>query len=273
MGDVVADAFERVDHRLHFVEHAVDDDREPGKRLVDVTVWQPLAQIAGDDALDPLVDLLDALLGPHAQPRACQQAKQEGRQQAERQRLTDDMGDLARLVDLASDHQRIAIGHAPGDRPDHAPLLPGRRRPDDRDAPDDIVHLQFRRNPFEIACDPAAVGAEQRGILHAAGILLQVLVDGVDPAIGRQRGDEVELSRDHRVGSRHQIVVGLPVDEAEQHDDEDREHGSHRERPVKGVRAYELRLTHRILPPGCHARRQRRRHAAGHLNAMIPCEG
>jgi hypothetical protein len=252
MGDVVADAFERMDHRLHFIEHAVDDDREPGKRLVDVAIRQPLAQIAGDDALDPLVDLLDALLGAHAQPRAGQQAKQKGGQQAERQRLADDVGDLARLVDFPADHQRVAIGHAAGDRADHAPLLTGRKRPDDRHVPDDIVHPEFGRNPFEIARDSPPAGIEQRGILNAAGILSQMLADGIDPAIGGQRRDEVELPRDHVVGSRDKIIVGLPVDEAEQHDDEDREHGGNRERPVKGVRAYELRLTHRILPPGCH---------------------
>ena len=74
MGDVVAYSGERVDHRFHFIEQAIDDDREPRKRLVDVAVREPLAQIAGDDALDPLIYLLDPLLGPHAQPRAGQQA-------------------------------------------------------------------------------------------------------------------------------------------------------------------------------------------------------
>jgi hypothetical protein len=29
MGDVVANAGERVNHGFHFIEHAVDDDREP----------------------------------------------------------------------------------------------------------------------------------------------------------------------------------------------------------------------------------------------------
>ena len=72
MGDVVTYPGERVDHRFHFIEHAVDDDGELRKRLVDVTVWKPLAQITGDDALDALINLLDLLLGAHAQPRASQ---------------------------------------------------------------------------------------------------------------------------------------------------------------------------------------------------------
>ena len=29
VGDVVADARERVDHRFHFIKHAIDDGREP----------------------------------------------------------------------------------------------------------------------------------------------------------------------------------------------------------------------------------------------------
>ena len=54
VGDIVADAGQRMDHGLHLVEHAVDDDRQSRKRLVDITMWKPLAQIAGDDALNPL---------------------------------------------------------------------------------------------------------------------------------------------------------------------------------------------------------------------------
>ena len=76
MGDVVTDAGERMDHRFHFIEHAVDDDRELRERLVDRSMRKPLAQISGDDALDPLVDLLDPFLRAHAQPCAGQQAEQ-----------------------------------------------------------------------------------------------------------------------------------------------------------------------------------------------------
>ena len=122
VGDVVADAGERVDHRFHFIEHAVDDDGELRERLVDITVRKPFAQVAGDDALDPLVDLFDPLLGAHAQPRAGQQAQEKRRQQAQRERLTDDVGDLPRFVDLTSDHQRVAAWHSSGDRADDVNL-------------------------------------------------------------------------------------------------------------------------------------------------------
>jgi len=45
MGDVVTYPRERMDHRFHFIEQAIDDDREPRKRIVDVAVWEPLAQM------------------------------------------------------------------------------------------------------------------------------------------------------------------------------------------------------------------------------------
>ena len=87
MGDVVADAGERIDHRLHLVEHAVDDPGQPRERIVRPVLREPLAQLAGHDALDPLVHLLHAPLGAKAEPGTGQQAEAEGRQQAEGQRL------------------------------------------------------------------------------------------------------------------------------------------------------------------------------------------
>src|SRR6476620_3168288 len=49
---------QRVDHRLHFIEHAIDDRRKLRERVVELAVRKPLPEISGDDALDPLVDLL-----------------------------------------------------------------------------------------------------------------------------------------------------------------------------------------------------------------------
>ena len=198
---------ERVDHRFHFIEHAIDDGGELRKRLIDVTVWKPLAQIAGDDALDPLVDLFDALLGAHAQPRAGQQAQAaKRRQQTQRQRLTDDMGNFPGFVDLASDHQRVAIRHSPGDRADHVGVPTGWTRPDNRNALDQIVHLEFGRKLFQIARYPVAIRAEQSGILNAPGILLQMVIDRVQPPFDGQSRENVELTGDHSVGSCDQVV-------------------------------------------------------------------
>jgi hypothetical protein len=45
-----------MDHRFYFIQHAVNDDRKFRKRLVHGTVRQPLAEVGGDDALNPLID-------------------------------------------------------------------------------------------------------------------------------------------------------------------------------------------------------------------------
>src|SRR6202041_1852168 len=118
VSDIVAASGKRMAPRFHLVEHAVDDDRELRKRLVDGAIRKPLAQIAGDDALNPLVDLFDAPLRPPAQPRAGKQAKTKTRQQAQRHRQADDMGNLVGFVDFASHYQDIAIWHAPCDGAD-----------------------------------------------------------------------------------------------------------------------------------------------------------
>src|SRR6266481_4662954 len=171
MGDVVAYPCERVDHRFHFIKHAIDDGRQPRKRIVDVTVRKPLAQIAGNDTLNMLIYIFDALLSPHAQPRTSQQAQAKRRQQTQRERLTDNMGNLPGFVDLSSDRQRVAIRHSAGDRADRARLSTGRQRSDDREALDRIIHLELWWELFQIAHYPAAIRGEQPGILNATGIL------------------------------------------------------------------------------------------------------
>jgi hypothetical protein len=61
-----------VDHRFHFIKHAIDNGSKLGKRLVDVAVWKPLTQIAGYDTLDSLIYFLHLFLGAQAQPCASQ---------------------------------------------------------------------------------------------------------------------------------------------------------------------------------------------------------
>ena len=84
--------------------------------------------------------------------------------------------------------------------------------------------------------------------MDAAGILPKMIVERTDPAIGRQRCKEIDLRRNHAIGTRDQVIVDLEVDEAEQDRDESREQGRQRGGPVKRVRAYELHLVLRILP-------------------------
>ena len=116
VGDIVAYTRQRVDHRLHFIEHAIDDRRKLRERVVEVAVGKPLPEVSGDDALDPLVDLLDSFLCTHAQPRSRQEAETERRQQTKRKRLANDVRNLGCFVDLAPDHQNVAILHASRDR-------------------------------------------------------------------------------------------------------------------------------------------------------------
>jgi hypothetical protein len=98
-----------MDHGFHLIEHAVDDSREPRERIVDISIRQTLAQITRDDALDALIDLVNALLGAQAEPCAGEQAKTEGRQQTKRQRLADNVGNFTPLIDVASDDQDITV--------------------------------------------------------------------------------------------------------------------------------------------------------------------
>ena len=186
MGDVVAHAGERVDHRFHLIEHAVDDDGKLRERLVDIAVRKPFAQVAGDDALDPLVDLFDPLLGAHAEPRARQQAQAECRQQTQRERLADDVGDLPRLVDVAPDHQHVAILQPPADRADYLIAAIRLIHSGDPRSLHRRVDIKAGRQTLHVAGDPVPVGAEQPGKLNAAGILPQMVLDGLEQARRRQ---------------------------------------------------------------------------------------
>src|SRR3984957_15558495 len=123
---------------------------------------ESLAQISGDDALNPQIDLFDPPLRAHAQPRARQQTEKKGRYQSPRKRLTADMGDLAGLADISSQHQHVAVWHAPRDRPNSLGFPLASIRPDDVGALCRSVDLQMRWQAFEITDDQAAIGGEYR---------------------------------------------------------------------------------------------------------------
>ena len=160
----------------------------------------------------------------------------------------DDTEDFPCFVDVPPHHQRIAVVEAQRDGPDrhragrlviaayqqHAPR---------RDA--DIKSVRQER---DVARNSISVRVEHAGELHAAGILLEMILKRADQAIARQSGEEADLRCDHAIGTRDQVVVDLEVDEPEQYRDEDREQACQCGSPVKRVRAYELHLTLRILP-------------------------
>src|SRR5450432_4916252 len=99
-----------------------------------------------------------------------------------------------------------------------------------------------------------------------------MVVDRIQLPFAGQRRENVELTGDHSVSSRDQVLIGLPIDETKKRDDENRKHAGHCQRTLKGVRTYDLRLTHRVSPPGFPGQRIQRRVATGHLSAMVRCE-
>src|ERR1700733_15482036 len=98
-----------------------------------------------------------------------------------------------------------------------------------------------------------------------------MVIDRIQPSLAGQSRDRVELTSDHSIRSCDQILVGLPVDEAKQDDDENRQHTGNRQRPVKGSRTYDWHLTHHISPREFPAERQRRV-TTGHLSLTVRCE-
>ncbi|MET0709424.1 MAG: hypothetical protein ABWY82_21660 [Tardiphaga sp.] len=250
-----------MDGGFQLIEHAVDDAGKARERFIDIPVRQPFAQISGDDALDPQIDFLDASLRANAEPRTRQQPEAERRQQPERERASDNPRDLPGLVDIAPNHQYIAVIDGPRDGPHQRSvglIFVGPRHPY-------ALHpgpgRKTARQARDIAGQPASLCIEETGEMNAAGILPEMIVERTDPAIGRQGGKEVDLRRDHAIGTRDQVTVDLEVDEGEQDRDKGREQGGQRGGPVKRVRAYELHLLLRTLPPGYLAGRAHVRHA------------
>src|SRR6202023_4147755 len=164
--------------------------------LIHVTVRKPLAQITGDDALNPLVDLFDAFLGAHAQPPAGQQTKTKARQETERERLTDDVRDFAGLIDLSAKDEHVTVSHAPTDRADDLGFAAVAIHPDDVRALRRGVDPKMRRQAFQIAGNPVAVGGKYRRDLYPSRILSQLLVYCLEPAFRRQAGDAVQFHGD-----------------------------------------------------------------------------
>src|ERR1700760_2555409 len=112
-----------------------------------------------------------------------------------------------------------------------------------------IIDPKLFRHALEISCKATSFRIEKPRKLNAPRVLLKMILDRGNPLLGRQEGNEIDLDQDHAVRARDQIIVNFPVDEAEQADDEGREHGGHRQSPAERVRTYELHVKHRISPP------------------------
>ena len=199
---------------------------------------QTLAQVPRDDTLNPLVDLLHAFLGANTQPGSSQQAKAERRQETERERLSDHLRDLSHLVDVPADHQHLAGLQASSDGSDqqiNGICLRGSRNSDALDRP---IDPERAWNSLKIAGKSVSIRLEQPRKLDASGILRE------NPTLGRQGRNEIDLLRDHAVGSRDQVAIALPVDKSEQDDDEGCQYACNGGSPPEGIRSYEQQLRH-----------------------------
>src|SRR6202051_3696208 len=98
-----------MDQSFHLVEQAIDYHRKFGEGIADVPIREPFMQIPGDDALNPLVDLRDTLLGTSSQRHTDRKAKNQRGNQAERERTTDDPCDLPDFIDISSNHQHVSV--------------------------------------------------------------------------------------------------------------------------------------------------------------------
>ena len=232
VGDVVADAGERVDHRFHLVEHAVDDDRELGERLV-----QPL-RYGSRSCRSPATMRWTRWLTSSTRCWArtlshapASRHRQNAGSRPSASACADDAGDLRwpRRRCARSPARRHSACRLPIARTAWSPrsavivmlaitrLQPARR-------------YQDRPADAHVARDPVPVGAEQPGKLNAAR---NPAADGPAMASSKRGGGSDpmwrDLGRDHAIGSRDQVAVDLPVDESEQRDDEDGEDAGHHE--------------------------------------------
>src|SRR6266436_292145 len=147
---VIADACEGVDESFHLVEHDVDDHCKFGEGIVGVPMREPFAQIAGDDALHPRVDLDDAITGSGAQGYTDRKAKQHGGNQAKRERPTDNMCDLPDFIDVSSNHEHVAVRQTSRNQADRLVLPTTFVDPVDDGALYRIVGLEIGWQAFQV---------------------------------------------------------------------------------------------------------------------------
>src|ERR1700737_4088368 len=122
MSDVIANACKGVDESFHLVEHAIDHHRKFGEGIVGLPMRESFAQVAGDNALNSLVDLYDALPGTGAQRHTDRKAKKHGGNQTKRERLANDACDFADFADISANPQPVPVRQIPRDQADRLPL-------------------------------------------------------------------------------------------------------------------------------------------------------
>src|SRR6266851_2588772 len=246
---VIADARKGMNENLHLVEHAIDYHREFGEGIVGVPMRQSFPQLAGDDALHPLIDFHDTIAGTSAQRHTDSEAKKHGGNQTKRKRPANDACDLPDFFDIPSNQQHIAVRQTSRDQADHLFLPTTFVDPFDHGALYRIIGLEIGWQAFQVTRDPASVRAKQSCELNAARILLQMLIDRVQPPLGRQVGEHADLRGDHAVGSRRQVIFRFQINKPEHRNDKRRKYAGHQKGPAQRRQARELGQLHKIIPP------------------------
>src|SRR3977135_3044894 len=157
MSDVIANACKGVDESFHLVEHAIDYQRKFGEGIVGLSMRESFTQVAGDNALNSLVDLNDTLTGTSAQCHTDRKAKKHSGNQTKRERPTNDAGDLPDLIHISSDHQHVAVRQTSRDQANFLFLPTTSVYPVDHSALCRVIGLKTGWQAFQVPCDPAAV--------------------------------------------------------------------------------------------------------------------
>src|ERR1700730_6824941 len=102
---VIADACKGMNESFHLVEHAIDDHRKLGEGIVRVSMREPFTQVAADNALNSLIDLVDAFPGTTFQRDTDRKAKEHIGNKAKCERPANAACHLRDFVDVSSKHQ------------------------------------------------------------------------------------------------------------------------------------------------------------------------
>ena len=171
---VIADTCKGVDESFHLIEHAIDDHRECGEGIVGRSMRESFTQVAGDDALNPYVDLHDTLwvralsATPTVRQREHGGISDQARAPDQRRARSRD------FIDISPDHQHVAVRQTSRDQADRLFLPATFVDPVDHSALHRIIGLEIGWEAFQITCDPAAVWAKQSCELNTTRILLQI---------------------------------------------------------------------------------------------------
>src|SRR3981081_1793677 len=111
---------------------------------------ETFAQVTGDDALYPLVDLYDALAGTCAQRHTDRKAKKHSGNQTKRERPANDPRDFPDFTGLSSNRQYFAVRQASRDQTDRLFLPTTFVYPVDHSALYRIIDLKIGRQAFKV---------------------------------------------------------------------------------------------------------------------------